>query len=94
MQEFACNSWFKTEFQRLLFQRLNQTELRAEAYQGLVDSIQADEDVSSVGDKIILTPSHTGSPRWYQMKFQDAMAIVRKHGKPHIFLVSSFSNSC
>ena len=86
MQEFACNSWFKTEQQRLLYHRLNQATLRADLYQGLVDAVRADEDVSQTGDKIILAPSHTGSPRWYQQKFQDSMAIVRKHGKPHLFI--------
>ena len=91
MQEFACSCWFKVEFQRLLFQQLHQTELRADLYQGLVDAVNAQEDVSQAGNKIILAPSHTASPRWYQQKFQASMAIVRKHGKPHLFITFTAS---
>ena len=64
MQEFACNSWFKVEFQRLLYQRLHQQELKAEMYTTLRDAISADEDVTDMGDKVVLAASHTGSPRW------------------------------
>ena len=39
-----------------------------------------------VGRKIILPPTITGSPRFYAEKFQDAMAIVRKFGKPTLFI--------
>ena len=64
MQEFACNSWFKIEFQRLLYHRLHQEELKAEKYTGLRDALSSDEDVTEMGTKIILAASHTGSPRW------------------------------
>ena len=64
MQEFACNSWFKTEFQKLLYQRLHQEDLKAEQYTNIRDALSADEDVATVGNKIILASSHTGSPRW------------------------------
>ena len=86
MAEFACASWFKVETCRLDYQRKHQKELKAERYQGLVDALNAEEDPTKVGQKIILAPSHTGSPRWYQSKFQDCMAIVRKYGKPHYFV--------
>ena len=86
MQEFACSSWQKTEMQRLIWFRTHQQEIRADQYQGLVDAISANEDPSTVGNKVILAPTHTASPRWYQNKFQDAMAVVRKWGKPHLFI--------
>ena len=70
MSEFACNSWFKTENQRLQYQRHHQNDLKADKYQGLFDALSAKEDLTTVGDRIVLTPSHTGSPRWYQSKFQ------------------------
>lgn len=38
-----------------------------------------------VGTKIILTSSFAGGPRHMQLWFQDAMAIVRKKGKPSFF---------
>ena len=43
-------------------------------------------DIAQVGNKIILPPTITGSPRFYVEKYQDAMAIVRKFGKPTIFI--------
>ena len=35
---------------------------------------------------IILPSSHTGSPRQQAQAYQDALAIVRKHGKPDLFI--------
>ena len=32
-------------------------------------------------------PSFTGSPRHMQQLYQDAMAIVRKHGRPDLFII-------
>ena len=57
----------------------------AEKYNGLIDAA-AVGDLVQVGRKIILPPTITGSPRFYVEKFQDAMAIVRKFGKPHLFI--------
>ena len=35
---------------------------------------------------MILSSSFVGSPRWYNAKFQDGMAIVRKFHKPDLFI--------
>ena len=91
MQEFACTCWFKTEIQRLTWYRTHQQEIRADQYQGLVDAISANEDPSQIGTKVILGPQHTASPRWYQKKFQDAMSVVRRYGKPHLFITFTAS---
>ena len=91
MAEFACNCWYKVENQRLTWHKFHQKELRAEKYQGLVDAMRANENVTEAGDRIILASSHTGSPRWYRSKFQDSMAIVRKFGKPHLFVTFTAS---
>ena len=63
----------------------NQNIIKAEKYQGLLDASNSG-DLNNVGKNIILPPTLTGSPRWYVEKFQDAMAIVEKIGKPHILL--------
>ena len=47
---------------------------------------RGDTDASRLGRSIILPSSHVGSPRHMQQQYQDAMAIVRKYGKPDIFL--------
>src|SRR5277367_4689491 len=38
------------------------------------------------GKAIILPSSFQGSPRNMQQNYQDAMAIVRKYGKPDLFI--------
>ncbi|KAL4436594.1 hypothetical protein ABPG75_003733 [Micractinium tetrahymenae] len=47
---------------------------------------RGDTDASNLGRAIILPSSHSGSPRQMQQLYQDAMAIVRKHGKPDLFI--------
>jgi len=44
------------------------------------------DDVDKVGTRIVLPSSHKGSPRDLTQRFQDAMAVVRVLGKPHLFL--------
>ena len=38
------------------------------------------------GRKVILPSSFVGSPRWYNMQIQDAMAICREYHKPDFFI--------
>jgi hypothetical protein len=61
--------------------------LRVETYQGLQDRVRnmAADANARVGNIIILPATFTGSPRHMQQLYQDAMAIVRKYGKPDIF---------
>ena len=40
----------------------------------------------TIGRKVILGPSFTKGPRWYNKKFQDGMAICRKYKKPDFFV--------
>ncbi|XP_044005848.1 uncharacterized protein LOC122850854 [Aphidius gifuensis] len=70
-----------------LFQ-LNQKKIRADTYQGLIDHLRnkANETNGSVGKIVILPSTFTGSPRNMLQHYQDAMAIVRKFGKPDLFI--------
>ena len=43
-------------------------------------------DINQVGKQIILSSSFTGSTRYFQQLYQDAMAIVREFGKPDLFI--------
>ena len=40
----------------------------------------------TIGRRIILPSSYTGGERYYRRRFQDALAIVRKFGKPDFFI--------
>jgi len=86
-QEYVVDQYVKTEHQRLTFLRTHQEHIRADLYQGLTDAIHAgDTDCRSIGTRIVLPSSFVGSPRQMHQSYQDAMAIVRKYGKPDIFI--------
>ncbi|ONM15392.1 hypothetical protein ZEAMMB73_Zm00001d002805 [Zea mays] len=86
-QQFAVDTYIKIESSRLDFIRKNQDRLRADLYQGLVDSM-LDGDVrgEKVGKRTVLSPSFIGGPRDMRRRYMDAMALVQKFGKPDIFL--------
>lgn len=85
MQQYAVDMFAKIEGSRLDWIRQNQRTIRAEKYSGLIDA-NGQDDLQNAGRRIILPPTVLGSPRFYNEKFQDAMAIVRKYGKPDLFL--------
>ena len=65
---------------------MNQQQIRSDLYSGLADAVHSgDTNAKEVGCNIIL-PSYTGSPRQMFELYQDAMSIVRKFGKPDLFI--------
>ena len=99
-QEWICMAWVAVENQKLMFQRMNQKALRADTYKNIKDATAAlhlelvpredgmykdDNRRPAVGRKI-LSSSFSGSPRWYNAKFQDGMAICREYHKPDFFI--------
>ena len=86
-QQFAVDTYIKIESSRLDYIRNNQQELRADLYQGLVDSLHAGEGrADAVGKRTVLSTSFIGGPRDMRHRYMDAMALVRKYGKLDIFL--------
>ena len=83
--QYWVDQYVKIEEQRLKFIANNQKKLKQELYSGLADAVQANEQ-RDAGTYVVLPSSHTGSPRYQSMKFQDAMAIVRKYKKPDLFI--------
>ncbi|ONM52829.1 hypothetical protein ZEAMMB73_Zm00001d019382 [Zea mays] len=60
--------------------------LRADLYQGLVDSmLDGDIRAEKVGKRTVLSTSFIGGPRDMRRRYMDVMALVRKFGKPDIF---------
>ena len=78
----------KVEGFRLMFFRMNQTTIRADLYQGVIDAAAADIGLTAqdIGTRIILPATLTNGPRYMQKVCQDAMAIVRTYGKPDLFV--------
>ncbi|XP_064637877.1 uncharacterized protein LOC135494057 [Lineus longissimus] len=84
-QQYVTEAFVKAETERFRWVRNHQQDIRADKYKGLLDAV-TDDDEMNAGTKVILPPTIYGSPRWYAEAFQDAMAIVRKHGRPHYFI--------
>ena len=95
-QEYVCLAFTTMESQRLKFQQNNQSALRADSYKNvkeavagcvpLTDKVSSDDHNLKIGKRIVLSSSYVGSPRWYNSKFQDGMAICRKFRKPDLFI--------
>ncbi|XP_061999597.1 uncharacterized protein LOC133716991 [Rosa rugosa] len=87
LQQYVVDNYVKIETQKLRWIRSNQSTLRRELYDGLHDSLNAGENnADNIGRKTILPSSFIGSPRDMHQRYQDAMALVQKYGKPDIFL--------
>ena len=86
-QQFAIDTYIKIESSRLDYMRNNQDTLRSDLYQGLVDSMHSGEgSTENIGRRTVLSSSFIGGPRDMRRRYMDAMALVRKYGKPDIFL--------
>ncbi|AQK68964.1 hypothetical protein ZEAMMB73_Zm00001d015454 [Zea mays] len=86
-QQFAVDTYIKIESSRLDFIRKNQDRIRADLYKGLVDSLHEGENrADKIGKRTVLSTSFIGGPRDMRRRYMDAMALVRKFGKPDIFL--------
>eukprot|EP00794_Sanderia_malayensis_P020808 gene20808-biopygen15344 len=100
-QQYLVDAFIKVEGSDLTYIRSHQKDLRTESYKGLMDHLYRRAEHQNllaqahnpgiaqhidVGRVVILPSSFTGSQRSMQQNYQDAMTIVRKHGKPDIFL--------
>ena len=80
-QQYFCDMFHMAEKWKLNWVKNNQTQIKAEKYNGLYDAIANDEDVKRKGIRIVCPPSIIGGQRWYIEHFQDAIAVVRNKGK-------------
>ncbi|KAM0884869.1 hypothetical protein ACQ4PT_030728 [Festuca glaucescens] len=86
-QQFAVDTYIKIENSRLDYMWNHQDKIRADLYQGLMDSLHAGEgSADAIGKRTVLSTSFIGGPRDKRRRYMDAMALVRKYGKPDIFL--------
>ncbi|GBO06639.1 hypothetical protein AVEN_148021-1 [Araneus ventricosus] len=87
-QQYVIDSYVKTEGSRLNYIRLNQKDLRVEFYRGLLDALttRASNNNLRVGKLVIRPSSFQGSPRSMQQNYQDAISMVRKFGRPDLFV--------
>ena len=87
-QQLFVDYYCRIEGQRLNYLRFNQSQLRVAAYVGLSDALhsRAENENLRVGRIVVLPSSHIGSPRNMMQNYQDAMALIRRFGKPDYFI--------
>ncbi|KAG5551379.1 hypothetical protein RHGRI_009707 [Rhododendron griersonianum] len=87
LQQYSVDMYVKIETSRLDYFRHHQDEIRADLYQGIIDSVaQGESRGSKIGAPVILPGSFIGGPRDMHKRYLDAMTLVDKYGKPDIFL--------
>ncbi len=87
LQQFIVNAYACIEQNRLKFIRENQRQLCCDLYNGLQDELNVgDVFGDNIGQKMILLSSFQGDERTMNQLYQDAMAKVRKFGKPDLFV--------
>ena len=84
MEQYACDSWCKTESGRLNYCRNNYNKVRKATLCGLLDGINAG-DYEDTGNNVILPSSFIESPRHFYNCYLNDMAIADAFGPPDIF---------
>ncbi|XP_077226376.1 uncharacterized protein LOC143862926 [Tasmannia lanceolata] len=79
--------YVKVETGRLNYFYEHQSTIRADLYQGIVDSVVAEETHGcKICKRIVLPASFIGGPRDMRRRYLDSMALVQHYGKPDLFL--------
>ncbi|XP_021747560.1 uncharacterized protein LOC110713417 [Chenopodium quinoa] len=79
--------YVKVENTRLDFFRRNQQTIRADLYQGLLDTIDCGEECAeNVGRRVILPETFMGGPRDLKKRYLNAMSLVQRFGKLDLFI--------
>ncbi|CAN7016939.1 unnamed protein product, partial [Brassica rapa subsp. trilocularis] len=87
LHQYIVDAYTSIEQERLRWFRLNQKKIRADLYNNVQDAVmKGDTDAKSIGKRVILPASFTGSPRYMAEKYHDAMAICRWYGNPDLFI--------
>ncbi|XP_038695498.1 uncharacterized protein LOC119992778 [Tripterygium wilfordii] len=88
-QQYIVDAFTCIEDERLryILYKHQQEHYRSEIYKGIQDAfLQGDTAANSVGKRVILPSSFTGSPRYMIQNYHDAMAICRTMGNPDLFI--------
>ncbi|XP_071697343.1 uncharacterized protein [Rutidosis leptorrhynchoides] len=86
-QQYLVDAYTAIEEQRLRWLRNNQNELRLDLYHNICDAVtRGDTKAASIGKRIVLPSTFTGSPRYLMQNYQDAMALCPEFGNPDLFI--------
>ncbi len=85
-QQYILDMFCKIQQFELTWIKNNQGKIRSDLYSGVVDAMQTD-NLRNIGKKKIIVPgSVTTSPRWYHVRYQNALAVAYKLGLPSLFI--------
>ncbi|POS82138.1 hypothetical protein EPUL_005344, partial [Erysiphe pulchra] len=84
-QQICCDMYACVDDSVLTWHRFNQDTIRSDLYSGVVDALRADE-ISDLGEPVILSHTYHGGDRHMARCYQNAMAITRVLGNPTVFL--------
>lgn len=85
--QYAIDCAVKKEDEDLTWIRRNQSKIRASLYQDVRNKAETSGAHGlAVGRRVVLPSSYSGSDRHFQALYQDAMANVRRYGKPDLFI--------
>ena len=92
-QQYVVDKFAAVESARLRYLRQHQADLRLDSYQRLNDAFQRG-NVADSGRVTVLPATFTCSERWYDKQYKNAMALVRKFGKPTFFITYTLDTNC
>src|SRR5579859_5950100 len=87
-QEYIVDAYAQTDQTHLRFHSMKQKQdnLRMEPLNGLAGAVADGTPLGIIGKSTTLPSSFVGGPRYMQQLYHDAMAIVRSHTKPDLFI--------
>ncbi|KAJ4753717.1 hypothetical protein LUZ62_088122 [Rhynchospora pubera] len=86
-QQICVDMYACIEDARLTYLYHNQDSLRMDSIQNIRDAVlQGDMFGYQVGKRFILPASFVGGPRYLFQNYQDALAVCRSLGPPHLFI--------
>ncbi|XP_022030290.1 uncharacterized protein LOC110931193 [Helianthus annuus] len=86
-QQFLVDAYTMIETESLNFIRYQQKDLRCESYDTLQNlQKEGKQDISKVGQQVILPSSFTGGARYMMQNYLDAMSLCKWYGYPDFFI--------
>jgi PIF1-like helicase/Helitron helicase-like domain at N-terminus len=90
-QRYWVDAFAVIDQERMEFARRNQKTFRSDLYRGLQDIFRVEDEEttsspSGAGHRVILPASYIGGDRFMRKLYQDSMALLRRYGKPSLFV--------
>ena len=90
------DNYVKIEKDKIYWINSNQKKIHVDSYDSVKDYIAAATAVNycEIGKYVILLSTFIGSPLYMMQSYQDAMTIVRRFGKPDLFITMTCNPNC